>query len=179
MRQHYRYVVSQVMPQAMAKRKSRKGYTKTYPSLATKEQITGMLTSIEDGESIEVVAKNNNYTRSGLYKHLNTQYPEEYKASMDARADHLADRMLEIASDEEVDVARARNMINSIQFTLSRRHSNLYGDKVQQEVTLKNQQVRPIINITLSAPQSTVAIETAPIDVTPLPDTKKAIQDNE
>ena len=139
------------------------------PSEASDQQIVQMLTAIEDGESIESVARDNNLTRSGLYKHLITKHPEEYRASMDARADHLADRMLDIASDELVDVARARNMINSIQFTLARRHSNLYGDK--QEITKidKGSQI-PIINITLSAPQSTVAIDGQVIDAKALPE---------
>jgi hypothetical protein len=138
-----------------------------------------ILEQLADGVTLREIGQGYGVNKHSVRQWMMRNHPKEYQTMMDTIADEIADEMVRVSYDEDIDIARSRNIINTLQFKLSRRHSNLYGDKVQQEITHKNGPVKPVINITLSAPASTVAIEGTVIEATPLPDTNKAIQGNE
>jgi len=143
-----------------AKRKSHAAKGVKYDKEYIEEQL---LSGVKLGEIGKHYGVNKHSVRQWMIRH----FPDEYKAIMDSIAEDMAEEMLAVAYDDSIDIARARNVINSIQFRLARRHSNLYGDKVQTEVTHKGP-ASPVINITLSVPESTVAIEGQVIDAQPL-----------
>ena len=109
--------------------------------------ITAMM--VDENKSLETVGKHYGVSREAIRMWMLKHHPEQYQRIHDAQAEIMAEEMTRVAYDEEIEVARARNILNALQFRLSRRHSNLYGDRVQQEVTHTGP-TQPLINITLS-----------------------------
>ena len=160
--------------QAMAKRADA---SKCKPK-RVKYNKANIIESVLNGDTLKEIALGYGVTLQAVQQWLLRNHPKDYQLVQDIVADNMADEMVSVAYNTEIEVPRARNIINSLQFRLERRHSSRYGQHTKQEVIHKGAAV-PIINITLSAPEQPVAIDITPIDTKPLPRTNDALEEDD
>jgi len=126
----------------------------------TKGNPSKLFKRIEAGEPLSSIAEQCGVTKQGLQQYLLRVDEDAYKNARQIAADYLYAGLVDIAADETIDVARARNMINVGMFGLERRYSKQYGRSDRLEVTGQ-------IDIVARLNAGRKRIADAAIDITP------------
>jgi len=98
---------------------------------------------IAQGESLLKICKDKDMpARSTINEWLKLKpYSDNYAHARELWADDLFEQMREliaIAPADQQEIARLRIMIDTIKWQLARMNSGKYGDKIQQDVTVKD-----------------------------------------
>lgn len=90
-----------------------------------------------EGKSLEQSLKNHGVDRRAFYRCLeeNVELSREYARAKPSRADMAAEDIIRIADDENIDVQRARNMIDARKWIASKLLPQVYSDRVEINVT--------------------------------------------
>jgi len=101
----------------------------------TKGNINLLFRRIESGEKLQSIADDIGVSYQAVHQYLLRADETAYKNAREIAADYFYAGLVEIASDETIEPARARNMINVGTFGLERRYAKTYGRKDSLEVT--------------------------------------------
>ena len=90
-----------------------------------------------EGISLEQSLKKHGVDRRAFYRCLeeNVELSREYARAKPSRADMAAEDIIRIADDENIDVQRARNMIDARKWMASKLLPQVYSDRVEINVT--------------------------------------------
>lgn len=114
----------------MPKRKSSKGGRPTKYNKKLAEEICDRMSN---GQSLLEITKDKKMpARASVYKWLgeNEWFSDKYAAARDLRGDHMFDEIERWAKDETIDVQRAKLMVDTRKWYLSKMKPKNYGDKV-------------------------------------------------
>ena len=101
----------------------------------TKGNINQLFRRIEAGDKLQDIADDIGVSAQAIHQYLLRADETAYKNAREIAADYLYARLVEVAADNDIEPARARNMINVGTFGLERRYSQTYGRRDQLEVT--------------------------------------------
>lgn len=105
------------------------------PTIYTKELATSICNKIATGESLRKICKDEKMpARKTIHNWLLDKTKEDflyqYEASCNVRADELFDELEETASDKKIDVQRARLIVDTRKWYLSKVLPKKFGDKM-------------------------------------------------
>lgn len=111
------------------------------PSKFSEELANRILHEVSEGKTILTISKEDwSPTRSTIYKWESErpEFSDNLAKAHRSQADHLVDELQQVSRDEDIDVARARLIVESNKWIATRRKRDAYGDKITNELTGKD-----------------------------------------
>jgi len=105
-------------------------------SISNRQACDQVLTLLEDGLSLQAASRQCGITPQlfNHYKRGDKDLAVAYARAMEARADLLADQVIEIA-DTENDSSKARNQIDARKWAAAKFNPKKYGERIDLNVT--------------------------------------------
>ena len=123
------------------------------PLIYSQEIVDVICERLASGESLLQICKDEHLpcrrTVTGwLVDELHLDFLRKYKESVDNRTEHMFDDLLDIAEDKLIDTQRARLMIDTRKWYLSKIMPKKYGDKLDVTSNGNDLVPTPILNLT-------------------------------
>ena len=118
------------------------------PTKYTEELGTKICERISEGESIRTIVKDGAMPSSStVFRWLldkdKKEFWEQYEKSRNAQAETMFEELLEIADDSDIDVMRARLMVDTRKWYLSKVLPKKFGDKL--DMTSEGKNLTPLL----------------------------------